>query len=156
MDFRKNSTVRFYLVEKRDAAYQRLGDVLYYENAEYVDSRLLQILQRWAIGYLIVRQDSPLEPQIRTCRRCSSQSRRRCEGRSTASTILFRSCQSLRPTRCLPVVTLLVRFRPIGTSSALATKTPVFWQCWAWRCPPCLWAAPACRVSLEAGHRLAA
>jgi tetratricopeptide (TPR) repeat protein len=65
MEFRKNNVARFYPLEQVESAWQRLSDALYFENAEFVDDRLIQTIERWGIGYLIVSQDETLDTQLR-------------------------------------------------------------------------------------------
>lgn len=60
-----NGVRTFIYINKTDEGWQRLFDAEYYHNAEFVDERLLSILKRWNVGYVIVSLDSPLEPQLR-------------------------------------------------------------------------------------------
>lgn len=66
VEFHGTNGVRtFIYINQTDEGWQRLFDAEYYHNAELVDERLLSILKRWNVGYVIVSLDSPLEPQLR-------------------------------------------------------------------------------------------
>lgn len=66
VEFHGTNGIRTFLyVHREDEGWARLYDAMYYQNAEFVDSRLLGILKQWNVGYLIVQLDSPLEPQLR-------------------------------------------------------------------------------------------
>ena len=60
-----NGVRTFIYINQTNDGWQRLFDAEYYHNAEFVDERLLSILKRWNVGYVIVSLDSPLEPQLR-------------------------------------------------------------------------------------------
>ncbi len=66
MEFRSTNTVRSYMgMGLGDEGWRRLFDSLYYNNAEFADSRLMEVIEHWRAEYLIVRLDHPLEEQIR-------------------------------------------------------------------------------------------
>jgi len=65
LEFRTTNVVRYYPLEQRDEGWQRVFDSYYFSGAEFVDDRLMEILDRYDTQYLIVRLNSPLEPQLR-------------------------------------------------------------------------------------------
>jgi tetratricopeptide (TPR) repeat protein len=66
MEWRNINLLRNYIGARREAeGWQRFSDMKYYAYSEFVDHRLLEIIDRWGIGYIVVRLDSPLEPQLR-------------------------------------------------------------------------------------------
>ncbi len=65
LEFRDVNAVRYYILGPRDEGWRRVTDSVYYSRAEFVNDRLIDILDHWNAKYLIVRLDSPLEQELR-------------------------------------------------------------------------------------------
>lgn len=66
LEWRTINVVRNYIGAGREAeGWERLWDAQYYAATEFLDARLLSILERWQVEYLVVKLGAPLEPQLR-------------------------------------------------------------------------------------------
>lgn len=66
MEWRTTNIVLWYIAAgERQEGWDRLFDARYFANAEVVDERLLSIISRWKIKYVIKEVGSPLETELR-------------------------------------------------------------------------------------------